>query len=64
MQIIKEVIANQRYESEDKTLVLARNALMGDKWVLKKNGLILAVDKFRNDIADEFNLQLQDIKNY
>lgn len=59
---LKEVTPNLRYESEDKTIVLQRCQYNNRVWRLWENGIQIDAGQYRNDLADEYNYELVDIK--
>lgn len=59
---------DRKYQSADGVFVLAREYQgetehgnpFGGRWVLRKSGVYLGVNQYRYDIAERFDMQLED----
>lgn len=56
--LLKEVIENERYESEDKTIVLRRCTINRKIWKLFENDIQIDYGIYRNEVAADNDYEL------
>lgn len=55
---------NQFYSSEDGKTVMERDGFPRHSWVLRVDGVEIDRDQYRRNLAEEYDLDLQDMERH